>query len=66
MNLDSWLKIGVWGSLFGLIYFEQARRRHHLLGDCRTAPKPNSLLAAAPQSIVATANILFCACPAKS
>ena len=38
---------------------------HHLPGDCGTAPKPNNLLAAAPQSIIATASVVFCACPAK-
>ena len=39
---------------------------HHVPGDCGTAPKPNNLLAAAPRNIIATANIVFCACSAKS
>jgi hypothetical protein len=38
---------------------------HHVPGDCGTAPKPNNLLAVAPQIIIAIANIVFCACPAK-
>jgi hypothetical protein len=42
------------------------QNEHHLLGDPGTAPKPNNLLAVAPQNIITTTNKLFCACRVKS